>query len=74
MSVVPQPWPQPAPQVAGAVAAMCRGGRGLPETRLGHLDVACAVDLIGLRACWTGTPLGRRRASHLARLGLGPAA
>ena len=70
MSVVPQP----ALQVAGAVAAVYRGGRGLPESRLGDLDMACAVDLIGLRACWTGTPLGRRRASHLARLGLGRAA
>lgn len=30
MSVVPQPWPQPAPQLAEAVAAMYRGKRERP--------------------------------------------
>jgi hypothetical protein len=56
MSVVPQP----ALQVAGAVAAVYRGGRGLPESRLGDLDMACAVDLIRLHACRAGTALDRQ--------------
>ena len=30
MSVVPRPWPQPAPQLAEAVAAMYRGKRERP--------------------------------------------
>jgi transposase len=45
--------------------------RGLPKTRLDHLYMACALNLIRLHAYWTGTPLDRQRTSHLARLELG---
>jgi transposase len=45
--------------------------RGLPKTRLDHVHMACALNLIRLHAYWTGTPLDRRRTSHLARLELG---
>jgi hypothetical protein len=48
--------------------------RGLPKTRLDHAYMACALNLLRLHAYWTGTPLDRRRTSHLARLELGPAA
>jgi hypothetical protein len=48
--------------------------RGLPKTRLDHVCMACALNLLRLHAYWTGTPLDRRRTSHLARLGLGLAA
>jgi hypothetical protein len=48
--------------------------RGLPKTRLDHVYMACALNLLRLEAFWTGTPLDRRRTSHLARLGLGLAA
>ncbi len=48
--------------------------RGLPKTRLDHMYMACALNLIRLHAYWTGTPLDRRRTSHLARLELGLAA
>jgi transposase len=48
--------------------------RGLPKTRLDHVYMACALNLIRLHAYWTGTPLDRRRTSHLARLELGLAA
>ncbi|MGH3237495.1 MAG: transposase [Streptosporangiaceae bacterium] len=48
--------------------------RGLPKTRLDHAYMACALNLIRLHAYWTGTPLDRRRTSHLARLELGLAA
>jgi transposase len=44
--------------------------RGLPKTRLDHLYMACALNLLRLHAYWTGTPLDRRRTSHLARLEL----
>ena len=44
--------------------------RGLPRTRLDHLYMACALNLLRLHAYWTGTPLDRRRTSHLARLEL----
>ena len=44
--------------------------RGLPETRLDHVYMACALNLLRLHAYWTGTPLDRRRTSHLARLEL----
>jgi hypothetical protein len=33
--------------------------------------MACALNLLRLEAFWTGTPLDRRRTSHLARLELG---
>jgi transposase len=48
--------------------------RGLPKTRLDHIYMACALNLIRLEAYWTGTPLDRQRTSHLARLELGLAA
>jgi hypothetical protein len=44
--------------------------RGLPKTRLDHAYMACALNLLRLEAYWTGTPLDRRRSSHLARLEL----
>jgi transposase len=44
--------------------------RGLPKTRLDHIYMACALNLLRLHAYWTGTPLDRRRTSHLARLEL----
>jgi hypothetical protein len=48
--------------------------RGLPRTRLDHIYMACALNLLRLHAYWTGTPLDRRRTSHLARLELSLAA
>ena len=48
--------------------------RGLPKTRLDHVYMACALNLIRLEAFRNGTPLDRRRTSHLARLELGLAA
>jgi len=48
--------------------------RGLQKTRLDHLYMACALNLLRLEAYWTGTPLDRQRTSHLARLELGLAA
>ena len=48
--------------------------RGLPKTRLDHAYMAVALNLLRLHAYWSGTPLDRRRASHLARLELGLAA
>ena len=48
--------------------------RGLPKTRLDHACMACALNLLRLHAYWTGTPLDRRRTSHLARLELSLAA
>ena len=44
--------------------------RGLPKTRLDHAYMAAALNLVRLEAFWTGTPLDRRRTSHLARLEL----
>jgi transposase len=44
--------------------------RGLPKTRLDHIYMACALNLLRLEAFWTGTPLDRQRTSHLARLEL----
>jgi transposase len=59
--------------------AACHGARraryrGLPKTRLDHIYMACALNLLRLQAYWTGTPLDRRRTSHLARLDLSLAA
>jgi transposase len=48
--------------------------RGLPKTRLDHIYMAVALNLVRLEAFWTGTPLDRQRTSHLARLELGLAA
>ena len=45
--------------------------RGQPKTSLDHVYMAVALNLLRLEAFWTGTPLDRRRTSHLARLGLG---
>jgi len=45
--------------------------RGLPKTRLDHVYMAVALNLLRLEAFWTGTPLDRRRTSHLVRLELG---
>ena len=47
---------------------------GLPKTRLDHVYMACALNLLRLEAYWTGTPLDRQRTSHLARLELSLAA
>jgi len=44
--------------------------RGLPKTRLDHVCMACALNLLRLEASWTGTPLDHQRTSHLARLEL----
>jgi transposase len=44
--------------------------RSLPKTRLDHIYMACALNLLRLQAFWTGTPLDRHRTSHLARLEL----
>jgi hypothetical protein len=48
--------------------------RGLPKTRLDHIYMAVALNLLRLHAYWSGTPLDRRRTSHLARLELSLAA
>jgi transposase len=48
--------------------------RGLPKTRLDHIYMACALNLLRLEAYWNGTPLDRQRTSHLARLELSLAA
>jgi hypothetical protein len=48
--------------------------RGLPKTRLDHIFMACALNLLRLEAFWNGTPLDRRRTSHLTRLEFGLAA
>jgi transposase len=48
--------------------------RGLPKTRLDHVYMACALNLLRLEAYWTSTPLDRQRTSHLARLELSLAA
>jgi hypothetical protein len=48
--------------------------RGLPKTRLDHICMATALNLIRLEAYWNGTPLDRQRTSHLARLELSLAA
>ena len=48
--------------------------RRLPKTRLDHVYMATALNLLRLEAFWTGTPLDRQRTSHLARLELGLAA
>ena len=48
--------------------------RGLPRTRLDHIYMAVALNLLRLHAYWTGTRFDRRRTSHLARLELSLAA
>jgi transposase len=48
--------------------------RGLLKTRLDHVYMATAINLLRLEAFWAGNPLDRRRTSHLARLELGLAA
>jgi transposase len=44
--------------------------RSLPKNRLDHAFMAVALNLTRLHAYWTGTPLDRRRTTHLARLEL----
>jgi Transposase DDE domain/Transposase domain (DUF772) len=44
--------------------------RGLLKTRLDHVYMATALNLLRLEAFWNGTPLDRQRTSHLARLEL----
>ena len=41
---------------------------GLPKTQLEHTIAAAAINMIRMDAYWTGHPLDRTRASHLARL------
>lgn len=41
-----------------------------PETHLGNVFAATAINLIRLHAWLTGTPLGKTGTSHLAALGL----
>jgi transposase len=54
-----------------AVTGMRRARyRGLPKTRLEHVNAAAALNLIRLHAWWNGHPLDRTRTSHLARLEL----
>lgn len=48
--------------------------RGLAKTRLDHVLMAVALNLLRLNAYWNGHPLDRRRTSHLARLELNLAA
>jgi transposase len=48
--------------------------RGMQKTRLDHVYMATALNLLRLEAFWTGTPLDRQRTSHLARLELALAA
>jgi hypothetical protein len=60
----------PPRAVAEAQAAARAADRGLPKIRLDHVYMACALNLLRLHAYWTGTPLDRRRTSHLARLEL----
>jgi transposase len=43
---------------------------GLSKTRLGHVLVAAAINLIRLDAWWSATPLAQTRTSHLAALDL----
>ncbi|MEU6011572.1 transposase [Streptomyces sp. NPDC047453] len=43
---------------------------GLAKTHLGNVLAATAINIIRLDAWLTGTPLGKTRASHLARLEL----
>jgi len=42
----------------------------LPKTRLAHIFMAAAINLIRLDAWWNGTPLAPTRTSHLAALDL----
>ena len=58
----------PATEPGAPATAAC------PRTRLDHVYMACALNLLRLEAYWTGTPLDRQRTSHLARLELGLAA
>jgi transposase len=44
--------------------------RGLPKTHLQHVYSAVALNLRRLDAYWNGTPLNRKRTSHLTRLNL----
>jgi transposase len=48
--------------------------RGIDKTRLQHVLIACAINLIRLNAYWNGHMLDRTRTSHLGRLDLALAA
>ncbi|MBS2554733.1 transposase, partial [Catenulispora sp. NL8] len=44
--------------------------RGIDKTRLQHVFIACALNLIRLNAYWNHHPLDRTRTSHLGKLAL----
>lgn len=48
--------------------------RGIEKTRLQHVFIACAINLIRLNAYWNGHTLDRTRTSHINRLALDLAA
>lgn len=48
--------------------------RGIGKTRLQHVFIACAINLIRLDAHWNGHMLDRTRTSHIGRLELALAA
>ena len=48
--------------------------RGIDKTRLQHVFIACAINLIRLDAYWNGHLLDRTRTSHIGRLELALAA
>ncbi len=48
--------------------------RGIDKTRLQHVLIACAINLIRLHAYWNGHMLDRTRTSHIGRLELALAA
>ncbi len=48
--------------------------RGIEKTRLQHVFIACAINLIRLNAYWNGHMLDRTRTSHIGRLELALAA
>jgi hypothetical protein len=66
--------------IEGTISQAARAGarrasyRGLAKTRLEHLTMAVALNLVRLEAHWNGHPLDRRRTTHLARVDLGLAA
>ncbi len=62
-------WRPPASQARqDELAIACaRDGYALLEAVYDNAYMACALNLLRLHAYWTGTPLDRRRTSHLAR-------
>jgi hypothetical protein len=59
---------------ATAHAARRARYRGLAKTRPDHASMACAPNVLRPEAYWNGTPPGRRRTSHPARVELSLAA